>query len=305
MDSAGTSTIKEEERTSESTRTVYQDVPEAPDLRTPPLSMHQLDGPRYTVKPKEYAGEGSWRSYRSHFERVATLNRWREEKLEYLWVNLTGAALGFVEGLPENQKSSYEVLCNALDQRFGAERLAAIHKAELLSRRREPGESLPALGQEVRRLVSCAYPGFPLEAMEEIAVERFLDALDQSEMRLAIHQGSPQTLEEAVEKGLQMEAWQTAEDRKHGKQKVRKATEEEEYLRIVKNLQSQVEELQKDKREVKCFNCGKMGHIARNCRAPSRNKDNNRREVTCYNCGKEGHYASKCRLPRKSGSENE
>ena len=77
MDSAGTSAIKEEERT------VYQDVPEAPDLRTPPLSMHQLDGPRYTVKPKEYAGEGSWRSYRSHFERVATLNRWREEKLEY------------------------------------------------------------------------------------------------------------------------------------------------------------------------------------------------------------------------------
>jgi len=305
MDSAGTSTIKGEVRTTESTGTIYRDFPEAPDLRTPPLSMHQLDGPRYTVKPKEYAGEGSWRSYRSHFERVATLNRWREEKLEYLWVNLTGAALGFVEGLPENQKSSYEVLCNALDQRFGAERLAAIHKAELLSRRREPGESLPALGQEVRRLVSCAYPGFPLEAMEEIAVERFLDALDQSEMRLAIHQGSPQTLEEAVEKGLQMEAWQTAEDRKHGKQKVRKATEEEEYLRIVKNLQSQVEELQKDKREVKCFNCGKMGHIARNCRAPSRNKDNNRREVTCYNCGKEGHYTSKCRLPRKSGSENE
>ena len=104
MDSAGTSTIKEEVRTTEST--IYRDFPEAPDLRTPPLFMHQLDGPRYTVKPKEYAGEGSWRSYRSHFERVATLNQWKEEKLEYLWVNLTGAALGFVDGLLENQKSS-------------------------------------------------------------------------------------------------------------------------------------------------------------------------------------------------------
>ena len=103
--------------------------------------------------------------------------------------------------------------------------------------------------------------------MEEIAVERFLDSLDKTEMRLAIHQVSPHTLDEAVEKSLQMEAWQTAEDWKHGTQIVRKATEEE-HLCIVRNLQSQVEELQKDKREVKCFNCGKMEHIARNCRAP-------------------------------------
>jgi len=43
---------------------------------------------------------------RNHFERVATLNQWKEERLEHLWVNLTGAALGFVEGLPENQKST-------------------------------------------------------------------------------------------------------------------------------------------------------------------------------------------------------
>ena len=93
MDSEGTSTIKEEERTSESPRTNYQEVPETPDLRTPPLFLQQLDSPRCQFKPKEYAGEGSWRTYRSLFERVATLNRWKEEKLEYLWVNLTGARI--------------------------------------------------------------------------------------------------------------------------------------------------------------------------------------------------------------------
>ena len=53
---------------------------------------------------------------------------------------------------------------------------------------------------------------------------------------------------------------------------------------------------------MKDFNCSKMGHIARNCRAPSRNKDNNHREVTC---GKEGHYAKTCRLPRKVRSGKE
>ena len=38
-DSAGTYAIIEEERTSESTRTIYQEVHEATDLRTPPLFM--------------------------------------------------------------------------------------------------------------------------------------------------------------------------------------------------------------------------------------------------------------------------
>nr|AGH00813.1 gag protein [Human immunodeficiency virus 1] len=37
---------------------------------------------------------------------------------------------------------------------------------------------------------------------------------------------------------------------------------------------------------VKCFNCGKEGHIARNCRAP--------RKRGCWKCGKEGHQMKNC-----------
>nr|AJD24111.1 gag protein [Human immunodeficiency virus 1] len=40
------------------------------------------------------------------------------------------------------------------------------------------------------------------------------------------------------------------------------------------------------KRIVKCFNCGKVGHIARNCRAP--------RKKGCWKCGKEGHQMKDC-----------
>nr|UJV47743.1 gag protein [Human immunodeficiency virus 1] len=40
------------------------------------------------------------------------------------------------------------------------------------------------------------------------------------------------------------------------------------------------------KRIVKCFNCGREGHIARNCRAP--------RKKGCWKCGKEGHQMKDC-----------
>nr|ABL66914.1 gag protein [Human immunodeficiency virus 1] len=40
------------------------------------------------------------------------------------------------------------------------------------------------------------------------------------------------------------------------------------------------------KRNIKCFNCGKEGHLARNCRAP--------RKKGCWKCGKEGHQMKEC-----------
>nr|AEB52461.1 gag protein [Human immunodeficiency virus 1] len=39
-------------------------------------------------------------------------------------------------------------------------------------------------------------------------------------------------------------------------------------------------------RTIKCFNCGKEGHLARNCRAP--------RKKGCWKCGKEGHQMKDC-----------
>ena len=265
------------------------------------------------VRAQIYDGSTSWRDYLSQFVRVAGLNGWGRQPLDHLWVHLAGTALSFVRGLPREQQDSFEALSAALDRRFGAERLSAIHKAELMGRRRQRGETLGALGQDIRRLTSCAYPSFPQRALEEMAVERFMDALDDAETRRLIHQGQPATLDEAVEMGLRLEAWAIADTRKHGRPRVRAVQDEEEdeedYLRVVQDLRKKVAAMEaekvkstpKEKGEDKCFNCGKKGHWARDCRAK-------KKETTCHRCKEVGHVAKNCKAPApaeqmKSGNE--
>nr|QHI43824.1 gag protein [Human immunodeficiency virus 1] len=52
------------------------------------------------------------------------------------------------------------------------------------------------------------------------------------------------------------------------------------------NIMMQRSNFKGPKRPIKCFNCGKEGHLARNCRAP--------RKKGCWKCGKEGHQMKDC-----------
>nr|AGO06411.1 gag protein [Human immunodeficiency virus 1] len=52
------------------------------------------------------------------------------------------------------------------------------------------------------------------------------------------------------------------------------------------NIMMQRSNFKGPKRIVKCFNCGKEGHIAKNCRAP--------RKKGCWKCGQEGHQMKDC-----------
>nr|AEA02957.1 gag protein [Human immunodeficiency virus 1] len=52
------------------------------------------------------------------------------------------------------------------------------------------------------------------------------------------------------------------------------------------NIMMQRSNFKGPRKPVKCFNCGKEGHIARNCRAP--------RKKGCWKCGREGHQMKDC-----------
>nr|ASU63049.1 gag protein [Human immunodeficiency virus 1] len=58
------------------------------------------------------------------------------------------------------------------------------------------------------------------------------------------------------------------------------------------NIMMQRSNFKGPKRSIKCFNCGKEGHTAKNCRAP--------RKKGCWKCGKEGHQMKDCTNERQA-----
>lgn len=248
--------------------------------------------PPMKVKARTYSGEGSWREYFSHFERVCNLNQWDGYKLDYLWVNLTGTALSYAESLPVRQTRTYEDLCKALNIRFGEERLMDVFKAELRARRRQEEETLPALGQDIRRLVSNAYPDLPIEGVEELAVEKFREALTDRDQRMAVHRARPRHLEEAVQAAMDMEAWQVSESRREGgdsRRRVRAAVEDQGEDGLLQKLMEKMELLEK-----RLDQQGEAAYGKRQDPNPSRSFTSHKPPIKCFSCGKEGHISRVC-----------
>lgn len=271
------------------------DTPFVSSLNVMP-GQHYPNPARLKVNPKPYTGSSSWREYRSHFERVSRINGWSEDlQLDYLWVNLADSALSYVDSLSPGRTVSYSTLCEALEERYGDTQMAEVFKSELRSRRRQSGESLPAFAQEINRLVQRAYPDMGQQGIEELAIERFREAIPDHEQRMAVFRSKARTMDQAVKAALETESWQVSE-RSRAPQRIRafnsqvqrddenfpahsSAARSRDDHELEDRLTRKMEELinnlklektapapQSDRRAPKCYYCQKLGHFQRDCR---------------------------------------
>lgn len=187
------------------------------------------------MKPDTFDGSKPWLDYFAHFEICTQLNEWTEkDQAVFLAASLRGAAQQVLGNLAIEERTDFTKLKAALIQRFNPENQTDLYRTQLKTLVRGPEESLPELGQKVRRLVGQSYPSVNNEVWQMLAKEHFLDALTDKEMRLYIQQNRPKTLDEAVQISIEIEASQKAEKQRPA---VRK------YLREVEIPQYNIEEV--------------------------------------------------------------
>ncbi len=141
---------------------------------------------RPVQKPTIFDGRSSWEAYVTQFEIVAEINQWDgPDKAVFLATSLRGPALTVLSNLPSESRVHYPLLLAALESRFGNKRQSELHRMKLRNRVGRRDETLPELAEDIERLARLAYPEAPIEVLETLTKDQFIDALYDDEIRLS------------------------------------------------------------------------------------------------------------------------
>lgn len=271
------------------------------------------------AKPDIFA-DGSWDEWVAHFKLCADVNKWDDEQSSQQFaVSLRGRAQRIFLTLKEEEKSNFTNLITAMEKKMKPQQERIIHKMTFRQRRREKGESLVDLATDLRQMAARAYPGKDTSFVEDEILDQFIAALENREVRIAVSQSSPTSLEEALSTALRLESLHKVErqERQQKAQEVNMAANvdlqkptadvntvgddikppawaeryfrrQEQFMERLVEATSSNNRKPRNKRDVRCYNCGGMGHYQRDC---TRNTNDNR---NMYNSGN----ASRAGLPR-------
>ena len=127
-------------------------------------------------------------------------------------LRLKGPALRAFHVIPEAERNTCERALEALQNRFSPVERQSVHRAALRARRRKPDEDLSELADYILLLVGRAYPGMAADALDSLALEAFLDAIDPS-LRMRVRDNEPGTLNNALSRALVLDAYDEADRR--------------------------------------------------------------------------------------------
>ncbi|GFT30173.1 retrovirus-related Pol polyprotein from transposon 412 [Trichonephila clavipes] len=230
-----------------------------------------------SIKLSTYDGKSSWQVYKTQFSIVADVNQWDSQtKACQLAASLRADAADILQTLPETQRLDFDALVNALELRFGEKCVKDYSRLQLKSRQQKVSETLQELATDVERLSHLAFSDCPTEVREVLALQHFIDGVRDPEIQKALRMADLKDLKGALVFAMKFEAAQQAT--RKDRHPIRAVNESdtsnssvERLERQMRSFMNRVESLMSQKADgkktLKCWTCGREGHLQRSCRA--------------------------------------
>ena len=237
-----------------------------------------------------------------------------EDKAAQLSMNLTGVARqAWVDTFCDSKSPvTYDALVTALTQRFKPEGQEEAHKVQFRNRFRRKDESFMEYGYALRRLAIRAFPQIKHEAREELIVDQFLQGLIDLEMRRHVSLTHPTSVDQAVSRATEYETvTQSMKGPPMHKPKQIASVQEVQSGRDISNLLQKVDRI--DNLFEKVDNFGNIladvnktvSHLVTQAEGKTKQLPQRkyRKDITCWTCSQLGHIARNC--PKSSGEVKE
>jgi hypothetical protein len=280
---------------------------------------------RTSVALPEIFSDGDMVLWLRKFELCAKANDWKDtDMLKRLPTLLSGKAFAIFERLAAETKEDFKVLTKALTEAFGGDENGK-HLAMMAfrSRMRKPDEYIQVFAYNLEALLRRAMPNIEKGDRETLLKQQFVEGVS-IELKRQLLQRPTLSYEETVTAGQQLDlAGQISSSQSVNEVNTSGGTNQTvvesplvtQLMESVDILTRKVSELSQSVANVNaasvrnspagrrgpCYQCGRMGHIANECRSTSGNgrRMNYRQRQTenyCFVCGQMGHFARECQF---------
>lgn len=263
--------------------------------------------------------EGNTKDFKAwikSIEKYALLFNDRDRIKEIAFQTCKGACSDYIQRyLRDHQDTTWEQLKKELTSRFG-EITDPQHASTLLRQLKQKGdESVQIYAENLLNLANEAYSDLDgnNEAIERELVGIFIDGLAHSYLKMKLMRENPATFSLAVKSAM-------TEQNLRKRFTLRTERVDEPRYKTIRPMtltrprrteplnSHEPMEIDHYRDAKRCYSCGKVGHVSRDCRSGGNLRQINavemqtyhgnsgrNREINCYSCGRVGHIARDCR----------
>ncbi|MES9904882.1 MAG: hypothetical protein ABW168_19680 [Sedimenticola sp.] len=178
--------------------------------------QYRGDNSLIKMKPQQFHGTEDLVDFLTQFDITTEINGWNyEAKSLYLAHSLTGGARSLLNELSPWERRDFGSLVEKLKSRYGSEGRAEVYRTQLKSRVRGKNETISELAQAIKKLTRQAYPSANQEIVEALALDVFIDALTDTDIRLRLREMGAKSLDEAEKTAVRMEAHRIADRQRY------------------------------------------------------------------------------------------